>query len=182
MAWTGRRGRMKNSLNDKKLEWINCPKCGWHSAVLNKQTGLITCQYCMYRSDKKQRKRGRMKTELEEHFFRVFGVEPEKLCFNGDCAAKDEIGYDEKICDDRCVYIERKYPEITDRKLLQLLCIYNDMQGCVEYCLTPCKYEDVKEMILSTLVNEKLAMIDCEKDTYMDVMTNQIQQLFKEGE
>ena len=47
---------MKNSLNDKNLEWTNCPKCGWHNAVLNKQTGLITCQYCMYRSDKKVRK------------------------------------------------------------------------------------------------------------------------------
>ena len=29
---------------------------------------------------------------------------------------------------------------------------------------------------------EKFAMINCDKGTYMDVMTNQIQQLFKEKE
>lgn len=37
---------------DKDLQYINCPKCGWHGAVINTKTGLITCQYCMYRSKK----------------------------------------------------------------------------------------------------------------------------------
>lgn len=34
---------------DKNLQYIKCPKCGWHGAVINTKTGLITCQYCMYR-------------------------------------------------------------------------------------------------------------------------------------
>lgn len=37
---------------DKNLQHIKCPKCGWHGAVVNVKTGLITCQYCMYRSKK----------------------------------------------------------------------------------------------------------------------------------
>ena len=77
--------------------------------------------------------------------------------------------------------IQLCYSEITDRRLLQLLCIYNDMQGCVECCITPCKYEDTKEMILQVLTDEKTNITDYEEGTYMDVMTNQIQQLFKEG-
>ena len=48
---------IKNSLNNKNLKHTNCPKCGWHGAVLNKKTGLITCQYCMYRSDKNEKYR-----------------------------------------------------------------------------------------------------------------------------
>lgn len=141
-------------------------------------------------------KRGRMTTELEQEFFKVFGVEPKMLC---NCEFKNLYDYRIEYGSDVCDYTESKikepckvckkakqkvplYPEITDRKLLQLLCIYNDMQGCVETCITPCKYEDAKEMILSTLVNERFAMIDCDKGTYMDVMTKQIQKLFEEEE
>lgn len=122
-----------------------------------------------------------MTTELEQEFFKVFGIEPKKQRY---CDWQADCPYSDIKCGDDCPYWkyenELKYPEITDRKLLQLLCIYNDMQGCVETCITPCKYEDTKEMILSTLVYEKFAMIDCDKGTYMDVMTKQIQQLFKE--
>jgi hypothetical protein len=116
-----------------------------------------------------------MTTELEQEFFKVFGIEPIPIKSYGYWLIKGSIAENDK--GEKVVY-----PEITDRKLLQLLCIYNDMQGYVEYCLTPCKYEYVKEMILNTLVNEKFAMIDCEEGTYMDVMTKQIQQLFKEEE
>lgn len=112
-----------------------------------------------------------MTTELEEQFFKVFGIEP--IVYSVWDSKETQIKNFESFT---------VYPEITDRRLLQLLCIYNDMQGCVETCITPCKYEDTKEMILSTLVNEKFAMIDCDKGTYMDVMTKQIQQLFKEEE
>lgn len=115
-----------------------------------------------------------MTTELEQEFFKAFGIK--QKCKRGKIVCAGRASNKCPTCQNNI------YPEITDLKLLQLLCIYNDMQGCVEYCLTPCKYEDVKEMILSTLVNEKLAMIDCGKDTYMDDMTKQIQQLFKEGE
>lgn len=98
---------------------------------------------------------------IEQQFFKTFGIEPKELEY------PDNFEY---------------YPEITDRKLLQLLCIYNDMQDCVDFCITPCKYEDVKEMILQTLIDEKTNITDYEEGTYMDVMTKQIQQLFKEEE
>lgn len=42
---------------DKDLQYIKCPKCGWHGAVVNIKTGLITCQYCMYRSKNDNRTR-----------------------------------------------------------------------------------------------------------------------------
>ena len=107
-----------------------------------------------------------MTTEIEEQFFKVFGIEPYKLF-----SARQGINPDAVI-----------YPEITDRKLLQLLCIYNNMQGYPEFTIIPCKYEDTKEMILQTLIDEKTGITDYEEDTYMDIMTKQIQQLFKEGE
>ena len=36
------------------LEYIKCPHCGWHGAVKDKKTGLITCQYCMYRTKRRK--------------------------------------------------------------------------------------------------------------------------------
>lgn len=42
-----------NSNKQKHLKHIKCPKCNWNYAVKNTKTGFITCQYCMYRSDKK---------------------------------------------------------------------------------------------------------------------------------
>ena len=112
-----------------------------------------------------------MTTELEEQFFKTFGIE--KRCLHPkDCAHKG-------ICRGVVACEHYNYPEITDRVLLQLLFIYNDMQSWPETCIIPCNYEDTKEMILNTLINEKLSMKDCEKGTYMDVMTKQIQQLFK---
>lgn len=118
-----------------------------------------------------------MTTELEEQFFKVFGVE--KICthtiINPESCNHRKMT---RCCG--CDWLE--YPEITDRKLLQLLCIYNDMQSCVETCITPCKYEDIKENILQILIDEKTDITDYEGGTYMDVMTKQIKQLFKEGE
>ena len=130
-----------------------------------------------------------MTTELEQEFFKVFGIKP--CCVRSCIAHYLEQGIDawEKFnCEDtdcnKCEHDKStwEYPEITDRKLLQLLCIYNDMQGCVELCIAPCRYEDTKEMILQFLIDEKTNITDYEKGTYMDVMTKQIQQLFKEEE
>lgn len=40
-------------MKNDNLEYIKCPHCGWHGAVKDKKTGLITCQYCMYRKKEK---------------------------------------------------------------------------------------------------------------------------------
>lgn len=116
---------------------------------------------------------------IEQEFFKVFGIESQKLCFNGDCAVKDEIGYDEKICDDRCVYIEREYPKITAEKLLQLLCIVIDeynRDGRTFYLDSTC-IKELKEDILEAL----MGCIDANCDLF-EIEVKQIQQLFKEGE
>lgn len=124
-----------------------------------------------------------MTTELEQEFFKVFKIEPLRhVCYRGfdNCIDNDYNCHchNKKPCKDSHAI----YPEITDRKLLQLLCIYNDMQDCIDLCITPCKYEDIKETILQILIDEKTNITDYEKGTYMDVMTKQIQQLFKEEE
>ena len=125
-----------------------------------------------------------MTTELAQEFFKVFGIEPkwkDKRVKNSKTYyTEKQAQYLRETTKNR--NIQLCYPEITDRKLLQLLCIYNNMQGCVELCITPCKYEDVKEMTLHFLIDEKTNITDHEEGTYMNVMTKQIQQLFKEEE
>lgn len=124
-----------------------------------------------------------MTTELEQEFYNAFRIKPNIIgCSTGFYNFYRGFRYscDATNCK-KCKSAKKEYPKITAEILLQLLCIYNDMQGCVELCITPCKYEDVEEMILQTLIDEKTNITDYEKGTYMDVMTKQIQQLFKEG-
>lgn len=102
-------------------------------------------------------------TNIEQEFFETFGIE--KRCLHPkDCVHKG-------VCKGVVACEHYNHPKITDRVLLQLLCIYNDMQGCLELCLTPCKYEDIKEMILNTLISEKLSIkkrniYECNDKTY----------------
>jgi uncharacterized Zn finger protein (UPF0148 family) len=44
-------------MKNDNLEYIKCPRCGWHGAVKDKKTGLITCQYCMYRTKRRKNER-----------------------------------------------------------------------------------------------------------------------------
>lgn len=86
-------------------------------------------------------------TNITEQFFKVFGVEPTKLCFNGDCAVKDEIGYDKNICNNKCVYIDRQYPKITADVLLRLICI---LSGCCN-CTLDIKAKNVEDLKIGVL-------------------------------
>ncbi len=118
-----------------------------------------------------------MTTDIEEQFYKTFGIEPKKLCFNGDCAVKDEIGYDEKICDDRCIYIEREYPEITSDILLQLLCIVIDEYNHNGHTF----YLDAKniEELKSDILDALMGCIDATSDLFDD-RVKQVQSLFTE--
>ena len=60
-----------------------------------------------------------MITELEEQFFKVFGVEPIPIKSYGYWLIKGSIAENDK--GERVVY-----PEITDRKLLEMICIIAD--------------------------------------------------------
>lgn len=74
-----------------------------------------------------------MTTELEKQFFDTFGVEPKTNQVYGM-----QLDY----------HIE-DYPQITDRILLELICIWN------LYCtftITPTNYQNVKEYVLEHFV------------------------------
>lgn len=101
-------------------------------------------------------------TKIEKQFFETFEIEPIKKCFNGDCIAKEEIGYDSNICDDKCVYIDRQYPQITDHILLELICILGSIFISVQ------DKETLKDHILNQCIMNK------------DVIKHQVQELFRE--
>ena len=68
-----------------------------------------------------------MTTEIEKQFFETFGIKPEyKTCIFKYCKNKKE--YDCENCNDR----EWHYPEITDKILLELICIANRKYAYVE--------------------------------------------------
>lgn len=46
-------------MKNDNLEYIKCPRCGWRGAVKDKKTGLITCQYCMYRTKRRNNEQRR---------------------------------------------------------------------------------------------------------------------------
>lgn len=110
-----------------------------------------------------------MSNELTKTFFDTFGIEPKKQCFNEDCIAKDEVGYDNKICDDRCVYIDKDYPQITDRILLALICIAHT-SPVITFCSR--NVVNLKDEVLNVLCN----WVDKHN------IKQQVQELFKECE
>lgn len=114
-----------------------------------------------------------MTTEIEEQFFKVFGVEPKK---QGYCDWQSDCPYPDIKCGDDCPYWkyenELKYPEITDRKLLEMICILNSTNGvnCTAY-----ESKNIGNLKIEILYECISISDDIELKT-------KIQQLFKEGE
>lgn len=77
-----------------------------------------------------------------EKMYENAGIELIRECFNGDCAVKDEIGYDKNICDNRCVYIDEKYPPFTAEKQLELIKWISHHDGCFEVHLNSIEFGD----------------------------------------
>lgn len=106
------------------------------------------------------------KDDLITHFFRVFEIEPKRNCYWSNTHCKN--------CNEDCVnfYIKPKYPEISDRKLLEMICIYNSTytNGYTNYSLlNERNVEKLKEQILKNCLIVR------------DDIKHQIQQLFEEG-
>lgn len=105
-----------------------------------------------------------MTNELEKQFFDTFNIEPIGCNDNKNCTG----ALDCTQCPNA------KYPQITDRILLELICIWN------LYCthtLIPTDYQKVKEYVL-----EQFANIDTYKfivDT--PIVKHQVRTLFEEG-
>ena len=122
-----------------------------------------------------------MKNELEEQFFKVFGIKPIRYIVDigqWDCETNSRKSlitdisidyYDKHFKNNNLTPLKGVvYPEITDRKLLEMICIlsgwrFNDVQDLEETILEDC-IKTAKRLSLNS------------------VFANQIQQLFKEGE
>lgn len=114
-----------------------------------------------------------MTTELEEQFFKTFGIKP--FC-DLPC---NKRGVE---CTDN-TYCGNKYPEITDRRLLEMVCLVADIHnysGDV-FDIEQNSINELKKFILRFLINY---MKTEHTDTFYknDEVKICIQQLFKEEE
>lgn len=115
-----------------------------------------------------------MTTEIEKQFFDTFNIEPKELIFRTmNCACGC---HDCKNCDKYKNNLQKIYPQITDRILLELICIHNTYPRTRLYSLD---YESLKKEILKDLINEQESI---ELKTYcvFNDMKQQVQELFKE--
>jgi len=104
-----------------------------------------------------------MTTDLERQFFDTFGIEPRHKCTDGALEPCDEqCNY--------CGYYELRYPQITDRILLELICILcqRDYElGCCWFAISN-NVEELKNYLLG----------DCIE--WANDIKQQVQALFKE--
>lgn len=110
-----------------------------------------------------------MITELEEQFFNVFEIEPIPIKSYGYWLIKGSIAENDK--GEKVVY-----PEITDRRLLEMICIFS--QHCNfgrwnKYAMH--SIDDFKYIMLSQL-------IEYQNKRYTFGIKEKIQQLFKENQ
>lgn len=118
-----------------------------------------------------------MTNELEKKFFNTFGIEPKKGCTAYDRFAEEEA---DAICNDKCaecLYLDDVYPQITDRILLNLICIANEY---LDY-LTSTNIKNIQARTLRMLLKTKKYL----KDTYSsqdwhNVLVRKVRTLFKE--
>ena len=71
-----------------------------------------------------------MTNELEKQFFDTFGIEPKKQCYYWDCPYStgnivNDTPMNERDCNSCKNPNKEIYPQITDRILLELICIKN---------------------------------------------------------
>lgn len=104
-----------------------------------------------------------MATEIENQFFDIFGIK-----------GKYVSHFDELYLVDHYI---KEYPKITDRILLELICIHNIYLGTNLYSLD---YKSLKEEILKDLISEQ-ELRELKKDCVSDDMLHQVQALFGEG-
>lgn len=122
-----------------------------------------------------------MTTELEQEFFNTFGIEPKhnkKSCKHCKYHTKSNF-YDGCIKDINfisCPNAKIFYPKITDRKLLEMICIWNYIMPCIDDCIIPIDYLGLKSVILDKMI--RYSEIEYEFD--VDALKYQIKQLFNE--
>lgn len=121
-----------------------------------------------------------MATELEQEFYDTFGIEPkwkDKRVKNSKTYyTKEQADYLRTTTKNR--NIQLCYPEITDRKLLKMICILNETACEV---LASENIEDLKNEILETCIKVyNTPILTSDGDEYDNyAIYDKIQQLFK---
>ena len=118
-----------------------------------------------------------MTNELEKKFFNAFGTEAKKGCTAYYKFTEEEA---DVICNDKCEecsYLDDVYPQITDRILLNLICIANEY---LDYP-TSTNIKNIQARTLRMLLKVKKYF----KDTYStqdwhNELVRKVRKLFKE--
>ena len=106
-----------------------------------------------------------MTTELEQEFFKVFGIEPIPIKSYGYWLIKGSIAENDK--GEKVVY-----PEISDRKLLEMICILS----AYNYIFEDLKADNIEQL------KEEIIKLFFDYPLIAEEEKTKIQQLFKEGE
>lgn len=110
--------------------------------------------------------------EIEEKFYKTFGIK-QKDYYECDW---DYCPYPDEKCCDTCPYWKKyktEYPPITDRILLELICILNKL---TDFYAVEISYENLKTEILMSCIDWSVDAIRNEE------LKHQVQSLFTEGE
>ena len=113
-------------------------------------------------------------TDIELEFFKIFGIEPITYCkhfkyIKGKC---DRPNSEIKCFD--CIGTNKEYPEITDRVLLELICIYI---GYERIYMGTFELDHFRRFILACLIDLYKEIRDVNKK---ERLKHQVRKLFEE--
>lgn len=114
---------------------------------------------------------------IEEEFFKAFGIEKRNYYH---CSMNSNCDFNEFDCSECCHFEIEKfdYPEITDRKYLELYCIQKIYLD--RYIYSTC-VKNLKEELLQVLINYKeIKEAFTQTDKEFSEFTNKIKALFEE--
>ena len=119
-----------------------------------------------------------MINDLEKQFFDIFGIEPMPYCCYHDCNCPiNDVGKFNSKCPKQAVTKECdariiQKPQITDRILLELICILNENTTLDEtYYQGASTVKELKRLVLKDLIKTK--------DNFDTI--HQVRTLFEEG-
>ena len=137
-----------------------------------------------------------MTNELDKQFFKCFSIEPR---YEDACTVEDKYWDNEELaneygtfdqymnckCGDQencttecsCAYQKEVYPQITDRILLELICLLADLYDSNSHGY-PLLSKDIKEL-KEDVLDDLMGAIDVEND-YPEGYANKVRTLFEE--
>lgn len=126
-----------------------------------------------------------MTDELTKTFFDKFGIEPMPYCCYHDCNCPiNDVGKFNSKCPKQAVTKECdariiQKPQITDRILLELICILADLYDS-NFRSYPLSSKDIKEL-KEDVLDDLMGAIDVEND-YPEGYAKKVRTLFEEVE